>query len=101
LVANQKLKDQLAAQERLVAALQDYARLAKLQYDGGYTSYTPALQAEQTLSPAELQLAAVRASVFTSAANTYKAMGGGWIATADALTTGGASVPADSPRAEA
>ena len=38
LVANQKLQDQLAAQERLVAALQDYARLAKLQYDGGYTS---------------------------------------------------------------
>ncbi len=39
LVANQKLKEQLAAQERLVAALKDYARLAKLQYDGGYTSY--------------------------------------------------------------
>ena len=100
LVANQKLKDQLAAQERLVAALQDYARLAKLQYDGGYTSYTTVLQAEQTLFPAELQLAAVRASVFTSAANTYKAMGGGWIAVADSLTTGGASVPPDSRVAE-
>jgi len=100
LVANQKLKDQLAAQERLVAALQDYARLAKLQYDGGYTSYTTVLQAEQTLFPAELQLAAVRASVFTSAANTYKAMGGGWIAVADSLTTGGASVSPDSRVAE-
>jgi multidrug efflux system outer membrane protein len=100
LVANQKLKDQLAAQERLVAALQDYARLAKLQYDGGYTSYTTVLQAEQTLFPAELQLAAVRASVFTSAANTYKAMGGGWVATADGLTTGGARVPAESRVAE-
>ena len=64
LVANQKLKDQLAAQERLVAALKDYARLARLQYDGGYAPYSTVLQAEQSLFPAELTLAAVRASVF-------------------------------------
>ena len=61
LVANSKLKDQLAAQERLVAALKDYSRLAKLQYDGGYAPYSTVLQAEQTLFPAELTLAAVRA----------------------------------------
>ena len=36
-----------AAQERLVAALRDYARLAKVQYDGGYTAYSTVLQAEQ------------------------------------------------------
>jgi multidrug efflux system outer membrane protein len=84
-----------AAQERLVAALKDYARLAKLQYDGGYTAYTTVLQAEQSLFPAELTLAAVRASVFTSAGNTYKAMGGGWVTVADRLTTGGTIVPAD------
>jgi len=92
LVANQKLKDQLAAQERLVAALRDYSRLAKLQFDGGYTSYTTVLQAQQTLFPAELTLAALRASLFASAANTYKAMGGGWVAEADALT--GSASPA-------
>ncbi len=51
-MASQKLQEQLAAQERLVAALKDYARLAKLQYDGGYTSYTTVLQAEQSLFPA-------------------------------------------------
>jgi outer membrane protein, multidrug efflux system len=96
LVANQKLQEQLAAQERLVVALKDYARLARLQYDGGYTSYTTVLQAEQSLFPAELTLASMRASLFTSAANTYKAMGGGWVAEADRLTTGGTSVPADS-----
>jgi len=86
LVANQKLKDQLAAQERLVVALKDYSRLAKLQYDGGYAPYSTVLQAEQSLFPAELTLAAVRTSVFTSAANTYKAMGGGWVTEADKLT---------------
>jgi multidrug efflux system outer membrane protein len=95
LVASQKLKDQLAAQERLVAALKDYARLAKLQYDGGYTAYSTVLQAEQSLFPAELTLAAVRASLFASAANTYKAMGGGWVGEADKLTTDGKSVPAE------
>jgi len=93
LVASQKLKEQLAAQERLVAALKDYARLAKLQYDGGYTSYSTVLQAEQALFPAELNLAAVRAQVFTSAGNIYKAMGGGWVAQADQLT-GTTGVPA-------
>ena len=33
--------------------------------------------------------------MFTSAANTYKAMGGGWVGEADKLTTGGKSVPAE------
>jgi len=96
LVANQKLKEQLEAQERLVAALKEYARLAKLQYDGGYAPYSTVLQAEQTLFPAELTLAAVRASVFTSAGNTYKAMGGGWVTVADQLT-GGPPSPPDVP----
>ncbi len=97
LVANQKLKDQLAAQERLVAALRDYSRLAKLQFDGGYTSYTTVLQAQQTLFPAELTLASLRASLFTSAANTYKAMGGGWVAEADTLTGGASPAATASP----
>ena len=67
----------------------------RLQYDGGYTSYTTVLQAEQALFPAELTLASVRASVFASAANTYKAMGGGWVTTADTMTTDGSQVPLD------
>jgi len=79
LVASQKLREQQAAQERLVAALKSYASLATLQYNGGYTSYTTVLQAEQSLFPAELQLASVRASVFSSSVNIYKAMGGGWV----------------------
>ncbi len=94
LVAAQKLAVQLAAQERLVAALRDYARLAKMQYDGGYTSYTTVLQAEQSLFPAELQLASVRASVFSSCVAIYKAMGGGWVVEADRMT-GDAALPPD------
>ncbi len=92
-MANQKLKDQLAAQERLVVALKDYSRLARLQFDGGYAPFSTVLQAEQALFPAELTLAAVRASVFSSVAGTYKAMGGGWVSDADKLTGGPRSPP--------
>jgi multidrug efflux system outer membrane protein len=94
LVASQKLQEQQTAQERLVDALRSYARLAKLQYDGGYTSYTTVLQAEQSLFPAELTLASVRASVFSSSVAIYKAMGGGWIIEADKLTGDTAPPPA-------
>lgn len=86
LVAHQKIAQQLQAQQRLVLALSDYQRLAKLKFDGGYVPYSTVLQAEQTLFPAELTLAALRASVLTSSTNIYKAMGGGWIDEAAKLT---------------
>jgi multidrug efflux system outer membrane protein len=66
-----------------------------LQYNGGYTSYTTVLQAEQSLFPAELTLASLRASVFSSSVNIYKAMGGGWIVEADEMTGDTAPPPAD------
>jgi multidrug efflux system outer membrane protein len=83
LSSRQKLGDQLAAEERLVQALRNYARLARLQYDGGYTSYLTVLVAEQQLFPAELNYTATRAAVFNSVTNIYKATGGGWIDEAD------------------
>ena len=98
LVANQKVQEQLAAQERLVAALKDYARLAHMQYDGGYTSYTTVLQAEQQLFPAEPTLAAVRAAMFSSSVAIYKAMGGGWVVDADRMTGDTAPPPQDRSR---
>jgi len=95
LVASQKLIEQQAAQQKLVDALALYAKLAKLQFDGGYTSYTTVLQAEQSLFPAQLQLASLRASVFSSSVNIYKSMGGGWVVEADKLTGDTAPPPED------
>lgn len=89
------MQQQQAAQERLVAALKDYACLATLQYNGGYTSYTAVLQAEQSLFPAELTLASVRASVFSSGVTIYKSMGGGWVVEADKLTGDTAPPPGE------
>ena len=86
LVTRQKLVAQLAAQDRLVRALQDYSRLARLQYDGGYAPYSTVLQAEQTLFPAELELATLRAASASAVAGIYKSMGGGWVDRADTMT---------------
>lgn len=86
LVANVNLTEQLAAQTRLVRAVSEYARLARLQYDGGYTSYSTVLQAEQQLFPAELDLASLRAQLNGSLVNIYKALGGGWIEQAAGTT---------------
>ena len=93
LVANTKLREQLDAQIKLVAALQQYSDLARMQYDGGYAPYSTVLQAEQALFPAELNLAAVRAQLFGSAVNIYKSMGGGWVTQADQRTGSTPSAP--------
>jgi multidrug efflux system outer membrane protein len=98
LISNQKLQEQLAAQGRLVSALKDYDRLATLQYNGGYTSYVTVLQAEQTLFPEQLTLASVRAQVYNSSVNIYKAMGGGWVTLADKATATTAPVEEESRR---
>jgi multidrug efflux system outer membrane protein len=86
LSARDKLAQQFASQSRQVMALRDYARLARLQYDGGYVPYSTVLQAEQQLFPAELTLAQTGANNAAAVANIYKAMGGGWVDKADQLT---------------
>jgi multidrug efflux system outer membrane protein len=86
LASNANLGEQLAAQERLVRALSEYSRLARLQFNGGYTSYTTVLQAEQQLFPSELNLASIRAQLYGSLVNIYKTLGGGWIDRADELS---------------
>jgi len=91
LVSRQKLAEQLDAQGRLVAAAREYARLARLQFDGGVAPYMTVLQAQQALFPAELNEAQTRASLFASTVNIYKAMGGGWVAEAEQRTVAGPS----------
>ena len=86
LVSRQKLEEQLAAQQRRVAAFQEYARLSWLQYNGGYTSYLEVLYAETQLFPAELSAAQTQAAALVSYVNLYKAIGGGWVIEADKMT---------------
>jgi multidrug efflux system outer membrane protein len=83
LIGYAKLGEQTAAQGQLVAALRDYARLARIQYDGGYVPFSTVLQAEQELFPAELGLAATQAAHYNALVRLYTALGGGWIDLAD------------------
>jgi multidrug efflux system outer membrane protein len=87
LVKNQKLVEQLGAQERLVKANKEYSRLARLQYNGGYSPYSTVLQAEQQLFPSELNWAQTRGAVFSSLVAIYGAMGGGWVTIADKMVS--------------
>jgi outer membrane protein, multidrug efflux system len=86
LVATQKSREQLAAQGRQVDALRTYARLARLRYENGYTSYLEVVDAERSLFNAELSYTQTYGTVFSSLISVYKAMGGGWVTEAERLT---------------
>jgi multidrug efflux system outer membrane protein len=86
LVDQKYTKDQLGAIGRQTAALREYARLAQIRFDEGYTSYLEVLDANRSLFNAELNYAQTKAILFRSFVNLYKAMGGGWVTEADKMT---------------
>ncbi|MEM5788243.1 MAG: efflux transporter outer membrane subunit [Syntrophobacteraceae bacterium] len=86
LVSCAKLGDQLDAQRQLVTTLQDYAYLARLQYDGGYSPYLTVLDAQQQLFPSELNYAQTRSALCATFVQLYQAMGGGWVTEAEMMT---------------
>jgi multidrug efflux system outer membrane protein len=88
LFSHQMLQVQIKAQERLVEASGEYARLATLQYHGGYTPYFAVLQAQLQYFPAELALAETQAQLLTSLVNVYSSMGGGWVIIAEDMING-------------
>ena len=88
LVGQLKLREQLAVQARRVTALKGYARLARLRYDNGYTSFLEVLDAERSLFLAELDYARNQGDLFQALVNIYKAMGGGWVVQANELAPG-------------
>ena len=87
LVSLQKTREQLVVQGRQVDALRSYARLARLRFEGGYTSYIEVLDAERSLFNAQLSYAQTQGVVFTSTVSLYKAMGGGWVTDAEHMTS--------------
>lgn len=89
LVRSSKGGEQLRAQERQVAALEDYARLSHLQFDAGTSSYLQVLDAERSLFAGKLSMTQTRYEQLVSVVSVYKAMGGGWIAEADRLAAKG------------
>ena len=87
LVDRAKSAQKLQALNRQVNALKNYARLAGMRYDEGVTSYLEVLDAERSLFNVELSKAAGQRDLFRALINIYKAMGGGWVETAEAGVT--------------
>ena len=86
LIDQKRTREQLAALADQVGALRQYANLAWLRYDNGYTSYLEVLDAQSRLYNAELIHAQTQGNLFQALVNLYKAMGGGWVVTADQMT---------------
>jgi multidrug efflux system outer membrane protein len=85
LVFSQKSRATLEAQARQVNTLATYARLARIRYENGYTSYIEVLDAERNLFDIQVAYTQTQGALFASLVNLYKAMGGGWVDAADRL----------------
>lgn len=84
LAGRAKTQQKLDAMVKNVDALKNYARLARMRYDEGYTSYLEVLDAERSLYNAELSYTDTLNGLFRSMTSIYKSMGGGWIENAEA-----------------
>lgn len=84
LIAGQKSREELAAQAQRLEALRNYARLAHLRHDNGYSGYLEVLDAERGLFSAELDYTRTKSDTYFALIDLYKAMGGGWVVAAAA-----------------
>jgi outer membrane protein, multidrug efflux system len=78
LIAVNKQRVTREEQQRLVAAADDAARLARLRYSGGATSYLEVLTTDTNLFAAQLNLAGAQEAEALTLVQLYSALGGGW-----------------------
>lgn len=83
LISTRKRREELEAQGRQVEALENYERLAQLNYDEGQVSFIEVLDAQRRLFDAELLYAQAQNDLYASLIAIYKAMGGGWVTEAE------------------
>ena len=86
LVAQSKLVEQRAAEERQVKALAQAVELSLDRYRTGRANYFEVLEAQQQLYPAEDALAQSQRDQLLTVVGLYKALGGGWDVPDDAWT---------------
>lgn len=78
LVQRTKLLDIMKKQEQAVAASLESVKLSKARYAQGLASYYEVLTAQQSLFPAQTQLAAYRYQYAACVPTLYTQLGGGW-----------------------
>lgn len=87
LISKQKLAEQDVFNAQAVAALTSSVELATERYLNGKSSYFEVLQAQQELYPAQRAQVQTQAGELISVVRLYKALGGGWPATATKADT--------------
>ncbi len=74
----QRYAEVRAAQEKQVKADREAAKLAKIRYEGGFSSYLEVLDAERRRFKSETSLAETIGNQYVALASLYRALGGGW-----------------------
>jgi multidrug efflux system outer membrane protein len=78
LAARATYRDQIAAQQRLVAAASDYYRLSNLRFRSGVENFLNTLDAQRTLYGSQQTLVNLKLAELNNLVTLYKALGGGW-----------------------
>ncbi len=78
LAARETYVDQVAAQQRLLNASEDYFQIAERRYRIGVDSYLTLLDAQRQLFSARQQLITDQLNQLTSEVDLFRALGGGW-----------------------
>jgi multidrug efflux system outer membrane protein len=85
LVGSRNKLEEATVQAKRVVALREFARLSRLKFDSGLSSYLDVLVADNELFAAELASVGTLGERYTQLVNVYQAMGGGWVDIADSL----------------
>jgi len=78
LVGFDRLHEERAQQQQLVATLEDSVRLSELRYRGGLDSFLQVLDAQRNLFSGQLALAQLRLQERVGLVQIYRVLGGGW-----------------------
>ncbi len=78
LVAYAKTREYREEQEKETTAARDAVRLARMRFEGGYTSYLEVLTNDTNLYTAQLTLASAQQQEAQSLVQLYNVLGGGW-----------------------
>lgn len=79
LIGVQKKAVEAARQAQRVRSLREFARLSRLKFDRGVSSYLEVLVADNELFAGELQAVNTLAERYAQVVNVYRSMGGGWV----------------------
>ena len=77
------LKDERTARADEIRVLRRYVELARIGYDGGEINYLDVLDAERNLFNSEVLFARSQGAYLKGCVTLYKALGGGWVNSAD------------------